>query len=477
MNSSGRGRSNVLWSAFEAGASASLSFLSAFAVARMVGPAELGVGAAAVAVHLLLWVGVNALFADAIVQRPELDEEAASSAFWASVAVGFAAAALEAAAGWPLAAALGDHRLPCMSLLLALPLPLVGAGGVMQGMLTRGRAYKALAGRAVIGQGLGTVAGIAAALAGAGAWAPVLQQAVTSALGATVLVLRSRWRPRLVLRRAPLLALLRTGLPLTAATLVQQSRYRVFALLIGATAGTAALGVVHLAFRLSDTVRDLALTALWRLLLPAFSERQRDLPALQADVDRHAFLVGLVLFPVIGALGLVLRPFVRVVLGPAWEPSAVAAAPLLLLMVWLFLGFTGGVAAVARGGARYSMLSQLGVTAATLGGTLLLRPATPLGAVAVWAAAQVLVSPYLLWTTARLMRAGWLRQHRPGLPALALAVTATLLAAGVAGALQPGSPWAVMAARLGCLCAIYGSGAALLLRGRRFLAAPMAGVA
>ena len=272
MKPDGRdGRRNVFWSAFEAGASAFLSFLSAFAVARIVGPAELGVGAAAVAVHVLFWVGVNALFADAIVQRPALDAEAASSAFWASVSVGVAAALFQAGAGPLLAAALGDHRLVGMALLLALPLPLVGAGGVVQGILTRERAYKVLAGRALIGQGFGTLCGIAAALAGAGAWALVLQQCVTSAFGALALLLRARWRPRGTFRRAPVLALLRTGLPLTASTLVQQSRYRLFALLIGGAAGPAALGVVHLAFRLSDTVRDLALTALWRLLLPPLS--------------------------------------------------------------------------------------------------------------------------------------------------------------------------------------------------------------
>ena len=462
----------AFWSALEAGVAAGLAFASAFAVARIIGPAELGVGAAAVSMHLLLWVGVNALFADAIVQRAALDDVAASSAFWASSAVGVAGAAIQAASGWALAAAIGDHRLVAMSLLLAAPLPLVGAGGVVQGMLTRDRAYRILAGRAVIGQGLGTATGIVAALAGAGAWALALQQCVTSTAGALALLARSDWRPRPVLRGAPVRALLRTGLPLAASTLVQQGRYRLFALLIGGTAGPAALGMVHLAFRLSDTVRDLALTALWRLMLPAMSERQDDLPALQATVDRHAFLSGLALFPVIGAMLLAMRPLVRLTLGAAWEPAAVAAMPLLLLMIWLFLGFAGGVAAVARGGARYAVTAQIGVTTATLLGVAVLRPATPLAAAAIWSAAQLLVSPYLVMTTARLMRAGLLRQQRAGLPALALAAAATLAAAGAAAVLAPATPIGVIAARLGVLAVVYPAGAVLLLRGRVRAAVP-----
>ncbi len=201
-------QSNVFWSGLEAGTSAFLSFLSAFIVARIVGPAEVGVGAAVVATHVLLWVVVNALFADALVQRLTVDEEAASSAIWASTLVGVVAALVQAGAGIPVALAIGDGRIMAMSLALALPLPLVGAAGAMQGMLTRRRDYRALAGRAVIGQGAGTLIGISLALSGAGAWAIVAQQLGTSALGALSLLLRAPIRPSLVLRWQPVRELL-----------------------------------------------------------------------------------------------------------------------------------------------------------------------------------------------------------------------------------------------------------------------------
>ena len=76
---------NVFWSGFEAATSAALSFASAFVVARLVGPSEVGIGAAVVAVHVLLWVAVNALFADPLVQRAAVDDGSFSSAFWASL--------------------------------------------------------------------------------------------------------------------------------------------------------------------------------------------------------------------------------------------------------------------------------------------------------------------------------------------------------------------------------------------------------
>jgi PST family polysaccharide transporter len=447
--------SNVFWSGFEAAFSAVLSFASAFIVARLVGPAEVGIGAAAVAVHVLLWVAVNALFADALVQRATLDDATASSAFWAAILVGCAAAVVQAMLSWPLAWSLADGRLVAMSVVLALPLPLVGAAGTLQGLLTRDRAYRTLAGRTVIGQGLGTLVGIAAALGGAGAWAIVMQQAVISLTGALALLLRCPWRPQRVWHWQRLRETLRIGLPLTASTLVQQGRYRLFALLIGGTAGAAALGQVHMAFRLVDTVRELVFTAQWRLMLPLLSERQHDLAGLRTGMDRCLGWSGLVAFPLCGAMALSIEPVVRLLLGPVWQPSGAAALPLIGLTTWLFLAFPAGVAVVARGEPRYTLIANIAGTTATVVGVLLFRPASPFGAVLVWLGAQVFVSPYILRANARVLRTGLLRPLRAGVPM----VVATVMACGLGFLLprvigEPESAVWLIAIRLGVAVAV-----------------------
>ena len=79
--------------------------------------------------------------------------------------------------------------------------------------------------------------------------------------------------------------LLRIGLPLTASTLVQATAATACsALLIGGTAGAAALGQAYMAFRLVDAVRELAFTAQWRLMLPVLSQHQNALSALRASM-------------------------------------------------------------------------------------------------------------------------------------------------------------------------------------------------
>ncbi len=392
---------NAFWSGLEAGVSAVLSLLTSFVIARIIGPAELGVGAAAVAVHVVLWVMVNALFADALVQRPSVNDRMLSSAFWASTSVGVMAMIVQAGSGWGLAWALDDRRLVPMALLLAAPLPLVGSAGVIQGLLTRERAYRSLALRTLVGQGLGTAIGLAAAFGHAGGWALVWQQAVTTTFGALALLLGRGWRPALCLDRAAVRSLLVTGVPLTASTLVLIARYRLFAVLIGGTAGAAVLGQVHLAFRLVDTVRELMFTALWRLMLPAFSEHQHDRAAMLTLVDRWLRWLMCAVVPLCAVMALVLTQLVAVIMGPGWAGAGTAALPLVGLMAVSTAMFPGGVALIALGGARFALYGNIAALMCGCGGVIILRPSDPWHAVMVWTASQLLVLPYAMWANAR----------------------------------------------------------------------------
>jgi O-antigen/teichoic acid export membrane protein len=400
---------DAFWSGLEASVSAIFSIVTSFAVARIVGPAELGIGAAITAIYVILWVVVNALFADALVQRHTIDQRTLSSAFWASVLVGCVAMLLQGASGWGLAALLGDDRLVPMALALAAPLPLIGAAGAVQGMLTRQRAYRRLAMRTLVGQGLGAAVAITTALAGAGAWAFVWQQGITSVAGALALLVGAGWRPTRTLDWRTVRALLMVGIPLTASTLVSIARYRLFAVLIGGTAGAAVLGEVHIAFRLVDTVRELTFTALWRLMLPAFSERQHNRTAMLAQVDRWLRWCAVVVFPLCAMLAIGLTHIVAMIMGSHWAETGQAAIPLVGLMAWSALSFPAGVALVAVGQARFTLYANIASLLLSSAGVLLIRPTDPWQAVMILTVSQILVSPYAMWVNARALRVPILR--------------------------------------------------------------------
>jgi hypothetical protein len=100
-----------------------------------------------------------------------------------------------------------------------------------------------------------------------------------------------------------------------------------------------------------------------------------------------------------------------------------------------------------------------------ISGVLLFRPATPVAAASIWIAGQLVVAPYMLLATARVMHAIPLRQWRDGIPTLLIAALAGALAFLLSHELgERGRPLAVIAARLLVGAVIYASGAVLFLR-------------
>lgn len=399
-------RRAVMWSGIEAAAGGALSLASVFVIARMIGPDSVGIGAAAVATHVVFWVAINGIFADALVQRASLDDRMIASAFWSGLACGLIGMMGQILVGVLLAWQFDDPRLGLMGVALALTLPLVGFGGAAQGLLTRRGAYRALAVRTILGQGIGVIAGIAVAITDGGPWALVCQQVVTTALGALILLIAAGTWPNPAWRWSDTRALLSIGLPLTASTLTQIARYRVFAVLIGALAGPAVLGQAHMAFRLVDTVRDLIFTALWRLLLPDLSRFQHDRVAMLARVDRLLLWCCGLILPLSAALALVLPALAHLALGPAWAEAGIAALPLTGLMALMALTFPSGVALIALGQARFTLYGNLAALVLCVLGAGLLRPITAWDCVLVWCLSQAVVVPYALWVNGRALGVG-----------------------------------------------------------------------
>lgn len=458
--------SGAVWPVVEAAVGAGLSLASALLVARMVGPAEVGIGAAAVAVQVLLAVAVTALFADPLAQSDSTDARDLAGAVWAAAAAGGLAALAMAASGPALALALEDARLGPMCVALALPLPLVGAAGAVQGLATRARDYRLIAARAALGQGVGTLVGVAAAGGGLGAWALVAQQGVGSAVGAAVLLLAGGWRPAGPGRWRGVAGLLRLGVPMAGSVLVQHAKYRLFALLVGGMLGPAALGQLHLAFRLVETGRDVASTALWRLLHPAFAECGADAGALRARLEAALAGYAPVLLAACAAAMLAGGPGIRWLLGPGWEAAASAVPPLVLLAGWTFLTFAAGTAAIARGGAGLFLAVNLAGLGLTLAAAALWQPASPAAAAWLWTGVQAALSPWLVARLAQRLAlpAGVL--FRAGMPGLAAAGLAW--AAGFAGPALlglEGGPGAEAVSRLGCAALVWVPVFAVCFRG------------
>jgi O-antigen/teichoic acid export membrane protein len=182
------------------------------------------------------------------------------------------------------------------------------------------------------------------------------------------------------------------------------ARYRLFALLLGGTAGAVVLGQAHIAFRLVDTVRELTFTALWRLMLPALAQHQQDRRVLLLQVDLWLRRCVMIIGPLCVILAIGLTQVVALIMGPNWAAAGQAALPLVALLAWSAWTFPSGVALVALGQARFALYANLGSLVCSTLGVLAWRPTDPWQAVMIWTVSQTLLSPYLMWASARALR-------------------------------------------------------------------------
>nr|MBA2624810.1 oligosaccharide flippase family protein [Acidimicrobiia bacterium] len=168
----------VGWSALQTVASRSLSTVVFVVLARLVEPEDFGLVAIASVFVALLTVLADQGFGQALVQRPVLERTHLDTAFWLNVTIGALLALLLAGTAGAIANLFDEADLAPLLRALAM-VPLISALGVVpSSLLRRDLAFASLAVRGLVGTAAGGVVGIAAAVAGAGAWALVAQLVV-----------------------------------------------------------------------------------------------------------------------------------------------------------------------------------------------------------------------------------------------------------------------------------------------------------
>ena len=387
-------RRSGLWVGAESLMGAAVSLCGLLLIARMIGPDAAGTGAVATSIFLLLDMPAASLFGDALLQRRDLEERHRSSAFWATLIVATAAAAVLFLLAPFLALAIGRSEIGAMLRVLACLLPISAAAGLLAALLLRTQHYRLLAARALFCQPFAIAAGVAVAHAGGGAWALVTQQ-VTATVGvALLLAIRVPWRPRMQRpKRTDLADLWPVAGPQVVALFLLSARYRLFVAVLGVLADEAVVALTHVAFRFFEVVSSIVAGAVGRLAMPRLAALQHDRHALAETYGDLTQLQALIALPAAAGLAIVTPQLVELLLGSAWSA---AAAPARLLALGVALTALIGPSralwlAVAR--TPVSLVMQFLSTALPLAALLIVMPNDPYAAAACWVFAAIAVVP------------------------------------------------------------------------------------
>lgn len=330
-----RFRPALLWSYAVSTGMYVITALITFILAAILGPEEFGLLWIA-----MVWVTLAQILLQhgptiAVIQQEEITDRHLDAAFWTTVA-GATAFALLLAAAAPLWAAF--HQLPeltALCLALAAIVPLYAVNAIPEAVLRRRMRLRGIALRYLASGLLSGVAAVAAALAGLGVWALVIQQVGMTATNTVLLWSMISWRPRLR-RFGPQWRDIRgTSFKTLAGAVGTFVHMRADVLVMGAYFGPVVVGLFRFALRVPELVMGLAGRGLHDVALPDLARHGLDRRALADRLARLVHLGAVLSFPALGVVAATAEPFVRL-LGEQWS-EAVTPMRLLCLAIAITL--------------------------------------------------------------------------------------------------------------------------------------------
>lgn len=311
---------SLFWKVFEKGGRAVVELVVQIVMARILAPEEFG----ALAI-MLVFVNVGNVIVTsglntALVQAEEIDEVDLSTVFWLSFGV---SAVLFAAVFVAAPAIVSFYAMPHIVWPLrafGFLLLVTAFNSVQVAIVQRRLQLRKVFNATIVAVVISGVVGIAAALAGAGLWALVLQQLVYQIGNCLVLGLQVRWLPHLVFDGAKARKHFGYGWKLLASGLLDQGYQSLSDLIIGKQFSASSLGLVSQGKKYPQAVGSMLDGAIQPVMLSAVSRVQSDVTQVKRLVRRALKTSTFLIVPSMTMFAVAAEPIVGLLLGEKWLP-------------------------------------------------------------------------------------------------------------------------------------------------------------
>jgi O-antigen/teichoic acid export membrane protein len=300
-----------------------LNLTSTAVLARLLVPGDFGLIAMATAVSNLLALILDLGLGSATVQRADLTQSQVSALFWINTALGLMFAAILAALAPLVARFYGHPQLVPVTMVLALGFVFVGLSIQPNALLRRQMRFASLAGIDLVSLILGIAAAIASAARGAGYWSLVYFQLVQSATATVGSWVACGWRPDPPASTVRVRPLLSFGAGLTGFNVLAYLSRTLDNVIIGRSAGSAALGLYLKSYSMLLLPVDRIRGPVSAVVVPALSLLQTDRRRFRIYFLKALTCVVAIGMPAVVFLFVFAQEAVMLVLGPGWQESVV----------------------------------------------------------------------------------------------------------------------------------------------------------
>jgi len=422
----------VLWSAVGTWGQQLGTFLVFAVLARLLSPAAFGLVALATVFTAFVKILAEQGLVDAVIQRPEIDERDLDTAFWANLAVSVMLAGILSAVAPAIAAVMGQPLLGPVLAALSLGIVVAAFSGVQRAILARDLAFSSLTLRTLISVTVGSIAGVTAAVLGAGVWSLVILNLSTEAAGAITLWTVSDWRPRFHFSFQRLRSLTSFGLNIVGFKILNFLNRRSDDLLIGYQLGAVSLGYYTIAKKLVLVMITITTNVVGSVAFPVFSRIQGDTDTIRRGYYKAIRLTSLIAFPAFVGMAAAAPELIELLFGAKWAPSVPVMRIFAVVGLIQSVLFVPGIAMKALGKPSWRLGIATLITVATLG-TIFVTVQWGIVAVAAGLAfVNLVLAPLTLVAARKLVGADAWTMARQIIPALAASIVmaAVVLALG-----------------------------------------------
>lgn len=426
---------NLFWRFAERSGAQGVSFLVQLVLARLLMPEDYGVVAIVTVITNILGVFVDSGFANALIQKKDVDDVDFSTVFYTNVAFCIFLYAVLFAVAPLMGSFYHNPQLVPLIRVLGLSLVIAGVKNVQQAYVSRNMIFKRFF-FATLGGTIGAaVIGIGMAAAGFGVWALVAQQLFNMTGDTWILWLTVKWRPVRVYSLERLKSLFDYGWKFMASSLLNELYANLQQLIIGKMYTADSLAFYNRGEKFPNFVIANINSSIDSVLLPTMSAQQDDKARLRAMTRRSIKTSVYIMAPLMIGMAATAPVFIRLLLTEKWLPCV----PYLRIFCITYLFYpihTANLNAIKAMG-RSDLFLKLEIQKKIIGMILLLSTmwfgvmAMAYSLLVSCAASQLINS----WPNRKLLNYNYTSQLMDILPSLALALVmgAIVLALPVAG--------------------------------------------
>lgn len=295
-----------------------LSMITFVAYARLLSPAELGVGTVIIAIVELIGLVYSSVLEDPLVRLERLEDKHISTAFWAAVLVSLVSIAVISGAAMLYTP---DPVLQWMMAVASVKILFTMMARVYVAQMRRSGNFKMLASRTLLGKVAGGVGGVAVALGGLGAWAVIAQALIMEFVSIVVLMRADPRRIAFYIDGPFLRELLKAGAPVAINSLSSQTLQRGVNVVLGMTAGANAVGMFNMAMRIIELPRTAIYNGLLSYALPVFARRSAEPLRLLGIIGDSTAVSGFLLTPLFIGIALTANDLILLIFGATWAEA------------------------------------------------------------------------------------------------------------------------------------------------------------